>query len=72
MSPAADPPVGEDRSHTDATGQDGFTLLELLVAMTVLLVGILGLGMGFDSARKLTSPSGRSRACKAFPTASSA
>lgn len=34
--------------------EHGFTLIELLVAALVLVVGLLGLVGGFDSARKLT------------------
>jgi prepilin-type N-terminal cleavage/methylation domain-containing protein len=53
MSATADP-TGEDRGRADSTGQHGYTLIELLMALTVLLVAILGLGMGFNSARKLS------------------
>jgi Tfp pilus assembly protein PilV len=45
------------RSHTAARrlrSADGFTVIELLAAILVLTVGLLGLVGGFNTARKLT------------------
>jgi prepilin-type N-terminal cleavage/methylation domain-containing protein len=38
----------------DLQAQNGFTLVELTVALTILVTGILGLVAGFDSSRKLS------------------
>jgi prepilin-type N-terminal cleavage/methylation domain-containing protein len=40
-------------------GQDGFTMVELLLALVVLLVGVFGLVLGFDTSRKLSLVSER-------------
>jgi len=42
-----------------AGDQEGFSLVELLVALTVLLIGILGLFAGFASSQKLSLVSER-------------
>ncbi len=47
------------RGHADQAAEDGFTLVEVLIALTILLVGILGLAVGFDTSRKLSLVSER-------------
>jgi prepilin-type N-terminal cleavage/methylation domain-containing protein len=46
-------PLPSLRQPLRLPAEDGFTLVELLVAILVLTVGLLGLIGGFDSARKL-------------------
>jgi Tfp pilus assembly protein PilV len=42
-----------DRSHSAARGQEGFTVIEVLVAVLVLTVGMITLLSAFDPARRL-------------------
>jgi prepilin-type N-terminal cleavage/methylation domain-containing protein len=55
--PSAVNPVGVAAGR--AGDQDGFTLIELMIALTVLVIGTFGLVMGMDSARKLSLVSER-------------
>ncbi len=48
--------------HAGAAGQAGFTLIELMIAITVLAIGILSMLMAFDVSRKLSLVSERSAA----------
>ncbi len=47
-------PTPNPRRSPPLPAEDGFSLIEVLIAALVLTVGILGLVGAFDSARKLT------------------
>lgn len=52
-------PVAAIACRVDPAAQDGFTLIELMVAIVILVIGVLGLAIGFNSARKLSLVSER-------------
>src|SRR5256714_12117489 len=39
--------------------QGGMTLIEIVIAVTVLTIGVLGMGMGFDASQRLNLVSER-------------
>lgn len=47
-------PVSARRRRSPRRGQEGFTIVEVLIAALVMTVGMLGLIGAFDSGRKLT------------------
>ncbi len=54
--------IGQSCDVAPAAGQAGFSLIELLIAITVLAIGILSMLMAFDVSRKLSLVSERSAA----------
>jgi prepilin-type N-terminal cleavage/methylation domain-containing protein len=59
VSRALDRVAGAPADSVDPAAEDGFTLIELMFALLVLLIGVFALVMGFDSSRKLSLVSER-------------